>query len=200
MTTGMNAPLDRMHDVAGQWGGLSTDLQPGDIAPTDVDWPSKQGMSELLSALHGYRGKLSVRMGANGATLTNSANTLAGADKQNAGKLGNGSVGEAVKLGEMGQFLGPFIQGAVQGLSAGISSLSQLGSAAIGTVSGLAQAAEGPLTGVVGAVSSANIQHPTNHNTGNPDVGPSSPGDLNEHVTPPPVTPIHPLPIQTRAR
>jgi len=196
VTGSVKAPVQQMQDTASQWQAGATDLTPGQIDALIAtiqggQWPSQQGMAELLAALQDYKNRYLARAGSNGATLAGSANTLAGADKQNAGKLGATPLGEAVKLGELGQFLGAFIQPVAQLGAAGLATAGSEISAAIGTISGLSQAAEGPLTGVVGAVSSANIQHPNNHNTGNPDVGPSSPGDLNEHVTPPPITPIH---------
>jgi len=206
MTTGVKAPTDAMGAVAQQWQGAATDLTPGQIDALIAtiqggQWPSQQGLAELLAALQDYKQRYLARAGANGAALAGSANTLAGADKQNATRLGATPLGEAVKLGELGQFLGAFIQPGAQLGAAALASTASVVASGVGTISGLAQAAEGPLTGVVGAVSSANIQHP-NHpeGVGNPDVGPSSPGDLNEHVTGPPVTPIHVHPTMHQAR
>lgn len=194
----LKAPTDQMHQTAQQWQSLAATLTPEQIDELLAglqggQWPSQQGMAELVAALRNLQANRSAMVGANGTTLANSAGALAGADKQNAGQLGGkGQIGEAIKLGEVAgliqSFTGPLAQvtGAVtQGIS--------------GITGSALQAAVYPLTGVLGALGGAGINANHAEHPAAPANGPGSLSPTEFHPDTPPAQ-QQTAPIQHRGR
>ena len=170
---------------------MAADLTPGEVdalLAQSGNWPHQQGITEFIAALRALQARQAARTGANGANLAAAAGAYAGADKTNAKGLALKEIG----LGEVGQFVGAFIQPLAQLSSAGLASGSQLLAYAASVVGTLTSATLQPLTGVVGAVTSANIQHPAEH-IGNPTVGPSA-ADLQTPDGPAPA--LHPVHVR----
>jgi hypothetical protein len=175
---GVKAPTDQMQHTAAGWQAMAGDLTPAQIdellaALQGGQWPSQQGVAELVAALRNLQAARAQMAGANASTLASSAGALAGADKANAGKLG---LGEAVKLGE--------IAGLIQAFTGPGAQLGGASTQAIAGIIGsgeqaLVYPATGVLGGIIGPATSAGITTTGAHHDGPPAGAPFGPGSLS---------------------
>jgi hypothetical protein len=115
------------------------------------EWPSAAAAEAALGQARFARDAQAARLGSNVELMRATAGAYRGQEQASGAKLGTGGAGvaDAIKLGDIGQIIGPFTQLAGQSMQAGA-----------GIVGSVAQAAVYPVTGVVGAVTAAVAHQP----------------------------------------
>lgn len=185
MTTPLQVDPNDVQITAGSVGELQSELG-GSIPPgTSMTVFPTGAVTALIHAnTAAATALMHNRVGHTSSQLAGSAQHYQGADQQNAGQLKGGGLGEAIKLGEVGQILGPIFQP----LQSVLQAAAQISQGFIGVLGSGVGELMNPLTGAIGAAISAGATVQTHGATAG---APGAASGLLGSGTPPPEQGAH---------